>query len=474
MPYPLEPSAEQMRKMGEAALEYLVGFVDGLPEAPAVNVDRALEVAEQVRGAPPEEGRPFEAALEAFAAGAANAYEPAGPGYFAHIPGGGLYTAALASFLAAGVNRFVNLAGTAPAFVQIEENVLSWLAGLFQLPLGAGGILTSGGSMANLSAIATARRDRLPEDFLRGTIYVSEQVHASVPKAAALAGFPAANVVRVPVTRELRMDVDALFERVRADRGAGLEPFCVVGNVGTTNTGAIDPLDDLARVAADEGLWFHADAAYGGFFQLTERGSERFRGVERADSITLDPHKGMFLPYGTGSLLVRDRSRLRLAHSTGGADYLQDVVAGGHVLPNFTEYSPELSREFRGLRVWLPLVLHGVRAFRNALDEKLDLAAHVDDRLREIPELELPWAPELSIVAFRLAGSSGADVDALAETNEANRRLLERINASKRVFLSSTMLDGRFTLRVAILSHRSHRDRIDEAIEVIGRASTEV
>lgn len=456
--------------MGEASVDFIVRFIEEVADAPANNVERGLEIAEVQRGGPPEEGISFDEALEAFAAGAAHAYEPAGPGYLAYIPGGGLYAAALASFLAAGVNRFVNLAGTAPAFVQVEENVLRWLGGLFDMPSGSRGILTSGGSMANFSALVTARRARLPEDFLRGTIYVSEQVHASVAKAAALAGFPVANVRRVRVTPELRMDAEMCAARVRQDRAGGLEPFCVVASAGTTNTGAIDPLDDLATLCAEEEMWLHADAAYGGFFQLTERGRKRFRGIERADSITLDPHKGMFLPYGTGSLIVRRGELLREAHYSGAA-YLQDIVAGGEVLPNFSEYSPELSRDFRGLRVWLPLQLHGVAAFREALDEKLDLTEHVYRELREVPELDLPWEPDLSIVGFRLASPPEADVET---ENERNRELLARVNASKRVFLSSTMVDHRFTLRVAILSHRTHLDRIDEAIEIIRSAADEL
>jgi aromatic-L-amino-acid/L-tryptophan decarboxylase len=225
----------------------------------------------------------------------------------------------------------------------------------------------------------------------------------------------------------------------------------------------------MATLCADAGMWLHADAAYGGFFQLTERGRKRFRGIERADSITLDPHKGMFLPYGTGSLVVRDGALLREAHYSGAA-YLQDVVAGGEVLPNFSEYSPELSRDFRGLRVWLPLQLHGVEAFREALDEKLDLAEFAYDELRATQSLAVPWGPELSIVAFRLAPMPGEDLDG---ENRRNRELLDRINASKRVFLSSTLIDGRFTLRLAILSHRTHRDRIEEAVGIIRRAASD-
>ena len=206
----------------------------------------------------------------------------------------------------------------------------------------------------------------------------------------------------------------------------------------------------------------HADAAYGGFFQLTDRGRRRFAGIGRADSVTLDPHKGMFLPYGTGALVVRNGRALREAHFVGAA-YLQDLAPDADI-PNFAEYSAELSRDFRGLRAWFPLWLHGVSAFREALDEKLDLTEALYDRLKSDALLELPWAPDLTVVPFRLRDSD--DV--------ANRRLLEAINASKRVFLSSTVIDGRFTIRACILSHRTHRDRIDECIEIVRRAAASV
>jgi aromatic-L-amino-acid decarboxylase len=321
-------------------------------------------------------------------------------------------------------------------------------------------VLTSGGSMANFSAIVAARNDRLPEDFLSGTLYVSEHVHASVTKAAMLAGFPVRNVRHVPADPSLRMDVAALEAAIASDRDAGLTPFAVVGTAGTTNTGAVDPLDALADLAEREGLWLHVDGAYGGFFQLTERGRERFRGIARADSITLDPHKGMFLPYGTGALVVREGWKLREAHHVGTSAYLQDL-AGDAEIPNFAEYSAELSRDFRGLRVWFPLQLHGVTAFREALDEKLDLTEHLYEALKADANLEVPWPPDLSIVAFRLRDGD----------DEANRELLRRINASGRVFVSSTVLDGRYTIRVCIVSHRTHVDRIDECIQIVRSAA---
>lgn len=463
--YPLEPNGEQMRRMATVATEALVAFVDGLPAAPSWDLEGALELARTFREPAPEGPGDPEAIVRRVMGGAAKAFNTAGPGYLAYVPGGGLFAAALADYLADVTNRFVALWNPSPVFAQIEATAIRWLADMFGYPDEARGIFTSGGSLANLSGIVAARRARLPEYFLAGSLYASAQAHASVAKSAVLAGFPARHVRSVPCTPDLRMDLDALAGMVKEDRAAGLQPFCLVANAGTTNTGAVDPIAECARVAMDEELWLHVDGAYGGFFQLTDRGRALFRGIEQADSIVLDPHKGMFLPYGTGCLLVREGRRLREAHQVG-AEYLQDLAAEGEI-PNFADYSPELSRDFRGLRVWLPVVLHGLGAFRKALDEKLDLARHLYEELSENPGFELPWEPQLTVVAFRYRPAMG-DADAF------NRRLLERINASRRVFLSSTRVDGRFVIRACIVSHRTHRDRIEEAAEIIRRSAREL
>jgi aromatic-L-amino-acid decarboxylase len=463
-PYPLEPPAEQMRAMAETAVSFVTRFIEGLPESPAADLEGLDEVLRGLREPPPEFGSSFEPLVDVLSSAAAKGFNTTGPGYLAFIPGGGLYAAALADFLACSVNRFVNLWNPSPALVQLEWNAVRWLCDLFGYPPEARGILTSGGSLSNFSAIVTARRTLLGEDFLSGTLYASDQVHASVTKAAVLAGFPRANVRLVPTTPERRIHLEALRRAVAEDRAAGLRPFCVVASAGTTNTGAVDPIADLVGLARNEGLWLHVDAAYGGFFQLTDRGRSLFRGIEEADSITLDPHKGMFLPYGTGALLVREGQKLREAHHVA-ADYLQDL-APEEDLPNFSEYSPELSRDFRGLRVWLPLKLHGFGAFRDALDEKLDLAAYLYEQLRSAPGFDV-GEPELTVVAFRYHPRAG-------EADDFNRRLLQRINGSRRVFLSSTQLDGRFTLRACILCHRTHRDRVEEAVEIVRSAARDL
>jgi aromatic-L-amino-acid decarboxylase len=273
-----------------------------------------------------------------------------------------------------------------------------------------------------------------------------------------LAGLPAAAVRVVPSDARLRMDPAAL----EAMLGEDPRPFLVVGSAGTTSTGAIDPLGALADLSERHGAWFHVDAAYGGFFQLTPRGRERLAGIERADSITLDPHKGLFMPYGSGILLVRDFEALGAAHSVD-ASYLQDLAGEHGGVPDFSAYSPELSRGFRGLRVWLPLHLHGVAAFREALDEKLDLAEHAAAELAATDGIELvpDGPPELSNVAFRLRDGD----------DDANRALQDAVNAARRVFISSTVLGGRFTLRFSILSFRTDRDRIDEALALVRQAA---
>ncbi|SEH01831.1 aromatic-L-amino-acid decarboxylase [Nonomuraea solani] len=446
-----------MREMGMAALSLVEAYIRDLPHLPAFDLGGATDLAARLREPAPEHGTDWDGLLETVAAAAAGGATSAGPGYLAYVPGGGLYVSALADLLAAALNKYVSVWNLAPACAQIEATAIRWLCDLFGYPPAARGILTSGGSMANFSAVVTARTALLDEDFLDGTLYVTDQTHASSAKAARLAGFPRAHVRTVPTLGSLTMDPKALARMVADDRAAGRRPFLVIGSAGTTNTGAVDPLDALADVARAEGLWFHVDAAYGGPFQLTERGRALLRGIERADSITLDPHKAMFLPYGTGALLVRDGPRLRQAHHLD-AHYLQDLGAEDDI-PNFTEYSPELTRDFRGLRLWLPIKLHGLAAFREALDEKLDLARVAHSALVDAG-FEVPWEPSLTTVAFRRVPGDG-DADA------CNARLLRRVNAGGRVLLSSTMIGGTYMLRLCVVSHRTHLDRVEEAIEAI-------
>ncbi len=458
-PYPLEPSAEEMRVMIDQAAERVIEHIASLPDQPASYTHDGRTVASALAEPLPAKGASLETLLDlVFEEAVPASFNTAGPGYLAYIPGGGVFPSAIADLIANVVNRYVGVWVAAPALVQLETNVVRWFCDIVDYPSGSGGILTSGGSMANFTAAVAARRERLPEDFQAGSIYTSDQTHHSVRKAALLAGFPERSVREIPTHEDCELPLDALRERIAEDRADGLEPFLVVASGGTTNTGAVDDLEGLADLAQAEGLWLHVDAAYGGFFMLTARGREALRGLDRADSIALDPHKGLFLPYGTGSLLVRDGESLRRAHTTF-ADYMPDMQHDADFV-DYCDVSPELTRDFRGLRAWLPIKLFGIDAFRVNLDEKLDLARWAADRLREIPDMEILAEPRLSLTAFRLAPEGRSDDD----LNALNRELLDRVNARQNVYLTGTVLHGRFALRICVLSFRTHRDRMEQCL----------
>ena len=450
-------------------MQRVVQHLGSLPEQPSFNVDGGDEVARRLRESMPERGTDFGAALDVlFNQAAPKSFNTAGPGYLAYIPGGGIFHAALADLIADTVNRYVGVWLAAPALSQLEANVLAWFAEIVGYPEAARGILTSGGSLANFSAIVVARRERLGDDLRNGTIYASDQTHHSVAKAAMLAGFPERAVRVIGSDSLFRIRVGELHDTVDRDRREGLRPFLVVGSAGTTNTGAVDDLEALAGIAASEDLWFHADAAYGGFFMMTERGRSAMPGLARADSITLDPHKGLFLPYGTGSLLVRDGLALKRAHQLD-AEYLPEMREDGEFV-DFCQYSPELSRPFRGLRVWLPFHVLGASVFREQLDEKLDLARWATDQLRAIGGMEIIAEPELSLVAFRMTRPGLTQ----AKLNALNRDLLDPINARRRVYMTATTVQGKFALRICVLSFRTHMDRMKQGIEDIRAAVAEM
>jgi aromatic-L-amino-acid decarboxylase len=454
-----------MRQVTDLCARAAIEHVESLESRPSWDLDGALDVAEEFREAPPRTPSALEDLLPLLERAASKSFTTSGPGYLAFIPGGGLYPSALGDYLALAYNRYVGVWNPAPALVQLELQVIDWIRELVGYPEGAQGLLTSGGSLSNLIALVTARRNRLPENFLKGTLYTSVDAHHCVTKSALLAGFPESNVRLLPVDSRRRLRLEALEEAVRRDRAAGLQPFLVVSNAGTTNTGAIDPTPTIADFCAAENLWLHVDAAYGGFFRLAPDGEELLPGLERADSLVLDPHKGLFLPYGTGCLLVRDPQALRRAHQAG-ADYLQDLqLPPGAV--NFSDISPELSRDFRGLRLWLPFKLFGVDAFRDNLREKLELARWAHGELEATPGFECLDEPQLSVVPFRYRPRHG-------DTNRFNERLLQRVNARRRVFITSTRLDGNYVLRLAILSFRTHAKHVEAALEDLFEAAKEL
>jgi len=461
----LELTGEELHAAVDAAMARIEPHIDSLQDQPAAYAEGAEELARSLVENLPERGTTLDETLDViFGKALSKSFNTAGPGYLAYIPGGGVPHTAVAELISSAINRYVGVWVAAPGLAQLEANVVRWFCDIVGYGRGSTGVLTSGGSLANFSAIVAARRNRLPEDFLSGTIYTSDQTHHSVAKAAVLAGFPADRVRPIPCDERFRVRIDELSAAVATDRNAGFVPFLIVGNAGTTNTGAVDDLDSLAEIASETEMWLHVDAAYGGFFMLTERGREVMSGIERSDSVTLDPHKGLFLPYGTGSLLVRDGSALERAHSVF-ADYMPPMQDEDDFI-DFCQVSPELSRAFRGLRAWLPIKVNGIAPFRRNLDEKLDLAGWATEQLRQIDGIEIVAEPQLSLLAFRL-DRPGLGNDDL---NRLNEEFLERINAPGRVYLTATTLHGVFTLRICVLSFRTHMDRMEMALEDIREA----
>lgn len=449
---PLEPDAAARHGLAAAALaliERRLAQRDGAPifAAPAAAATAAMLVP------PAERGRDVADVLGQLDAAAAGGWSKRHGGDMAFIPSGGLYSGSIAALLASGLQAFTGTAFESPALVALEESVLRWFAGLMGLPAAAEGLLLSGGSLANQTAVVCAR-EQPGFDRARGTVYLSERAHHSLPKALHLCGLPAHHVRRIATDAGFRIDIDALRRQVAQDLAAGLRPGLVIGVAGSTDCGSIDDLDALAAIAAEHGAWFHVDAAYGGLFMLTERGRNRLRGIDRADSVTVDAHKGLMLPYGVAALLVRQPGALAAAHG-GGGEYLRDVPAVPG-LPDYFERGPEMTRPFRGLLVWLPLQLHGVAAFRAELDRCLDLAEHAAAALQALPGIELVQAPSLSIVAFRARHGDAATA-----------RLLDALNGSGRFHVSSTVLAGRTAIRLALLHPRTTSAVVDDLVRCV-------
>jgi aromatic-L-amino-acid decarboxylase len=455
MSMPLDPDKRDRDELSQAVLSYLDTWHQDAGSLPAIGTEIDDAAIERLMTPPGDEGRSIHSILDDLeVASQPGIYHPSG-GHMSYIPGAGLYSGALADLLATGLNRYTGVAAAAPGMTAIEHGVVRWMLSLFDLGDRSAGLLLSGGSMANFSGIVAARTARLGETIADGIMYVSPHTHHSVAKAARLAGLPGANIRTIPVDDDLRMRPDALLDAIRVDRARKREPFLIVGSAGTTDTGTIDPLPDLAAIAAAEGLWLHVDGAYGAFFQLTERGSRALAGIEAADSISLDPHKGLSIPFGVGALLVRDEAHLIEANKGRGA-YLRDEDSY-QGLRDIASLGPELSRPNRGLQVWLPLQLHGVSAFRDALDSSLDLAGMAHQRLTGMPGVRTPWDPDLSIVAF------GFDDD------EAGRRAHEAILEDRRGHVSPTMVEDRFILRLAILNRRTTEDHVSSVLDIIER-----
>ncbi|MCB9039633.1 MAG: aminotransferase class V-fold PLP-dependent enzyme [Lewinellaceae bacterium] len=453
----LEPSQEQRNHWNASTQAYADDFINRIETLKAYDeppADGKLSLAIE------EEGKPIEQLLEELRVKADRAgINPASGGHLGYVPGGGVFPAALGDYLAAITNRYAGLFFANPGAVRIENELIRWMCELMGYPPGALGNLSSGGSIANLIAITTARdfRQIKATRVEKAVVYLTHQVHHCVQKALRIAGLGEAIIRYIPVDEHFRMDTKRLHQQLEMDRFQGLEPFMVVGSAGTTDTGAVDPLDEIANLAEQFGLWFHVDAAYGGFFLLVDELKGRFRGIGRSDSLAIDPHKGLFLPYGLGAVLIKNVKAQYDAHYYK-ANYMQDAQQEWEEASP-ADLSPELTKHFRGLRMWAPLQLFGLKPFRAALEEKVLLCRYFYRKVQE-SGFEVGPEPDLSIMIFRYKTRK-------ENSTRFNEQLVEYVRRDGRVFLSSTTIDGEYWIRLAVLSFRTHKREIDLCLEIL-------
>ncbi len=462
----LEMDPEEMRRLGHRVVDLVLDRWAGLGQEAAWEGGSRRELEGRIAGPPPESPREMEWILDQVTR---EILPKAGridhPRFFAFIPSSPTWPSILADFLATGFNIFQGtwLESAGPS--QLELVVLDWFRTWLGFPETGGGILTSGGSAANLCALVTARE--WAGNPPNGMVYISDQGHSSLERAARIAGIPSERIRKVPTDAAFRMDVEALGRAIVEDRERGLRPVCVCANGGATNTGAVDPLDPLGALARRENAWLHVDAAYGGFAILTPEGKELFGGMEAADSVTLDPHKWLFQPYETGCLMVRDTRPLEEAFHIM-PEYLQDIDLGREQV-NFADRGLQLTRGFRALKIWMSIQALGLGAFRDAIRHGMELARRAEAYIQESPLLETLGPASLGIVCFRFRSPNG---DGNAEVLEAlNLAIQEEIVASGRAMMSSTRLRGVFSLRLAILNYRSTWVDVREtlgAVEEVG------
>ena len=455
---PLEPDSDERKSLGEQALDHALAYWDQVDTASS-NRPWSEVFAQRLDPEFPEDGRVPASVLDYVRECVdAPGFATTSPRFMAYIPGGAVPYSAFGDLLAATSNKYSGFASASPGAVRIENACVAWLAQVIGYPSESAGTLTSGGSVANLAAVVAAREARDPEGG--GAVYMSGTAHYCVDKALHIAGRGRSPRRLVAVDNHWRILPSALEDAIQRDLADGVRPWLVVASAGTIDTGSIDPLDEIAEICARHRIWLHVDGAYGGLFALCEEGRGKLKGIDRADSLALDPHKTLFLPYGTGAVLVRDGKQLVNAFSATAA-YIAPL-GESEVGPSPADLSPELTRHFRALRLWLPLQMAGIGAFRAAQAEKLALARYFHARLSEMDGWDAGPPPDLSVVAFRYLTKNG-DVDAF------NERLMQHIQQEGRVMMSGTRIDGSYRLRCAILSFRTHIEHVDDAIDAVTR-----
>ena len=463
----LEMSPEQMMASAQRAAELVIERIQNLPEEPAWRGGSRSELEAIMREEPPEEGRPSHEVIER----AAHEILPiAGrvdhPRFFAFVPSSPAWPGVLADFMAAGHNIFQGtwLGASGPSMLEVV--VMDWFRSWIGYPETAGGLFTSGGSAASLDGFVAAREAAGAP--MQPSVYMSDQSHTALIRAATIVGVRPESVRMVPTDEHFRLDMNELHSMIVEDQKSGLTPIAICGNAGATNTGAIDPLDEIADYCESEEIWFHVDAAYGGFAILTDRGAGLLKGLERADSIAMDAHKWLFQPFECGCLMVKDIQKLEKAFSVQ-PEYLQDTQ-WGRDHPNFGDRGLQLSRSFRALKVWMSVQTFGMAAFRRSIAQGIELAERAEAYIRESDVLHIANPASLGVVCFRV-NSRAAELNN-EELEEINKAVQARVIEEGVAMMSSTRLRGLYSLRLCILNHTTTWEDVRftlAAIEDFGR-----
>ncbi len=461
---PLALTADQIRELGYRAVDLLADQLTD-PSLPAMRRGDPSELRARLGGPPPSGPREWDELLEQLARDVLGPISRlAHPGYFAFIPASSTFPGALGDLIASALDIDAGSWMSAAGPSQLELVVLDWFKGWIGYPQDSAGILVSGGSAANITALACARETLQGPMSDRVVLYTADQTHSSIARAARLLGFRPDQVRILPTDTAHRLRLDALVGAVDADAEAGLRPLIVAANAGATNTGAVDPLADLASICHERGLWLHVDGAYGGFASLSERGRAALAGIELADSVTLDPHKWLYQPIECGALLVRDGQLLSQAFTINPdylADYKSDAVS-------FSDLGVQLTRSARSLKIWLSFNYFGADAFRDAIDRAIDLAQLAERLVAESPTLELLSPASLGIIAFRRRFEGVEDEAALEQLNAA---LVTEFEMTGRGLLSSTRLRGVYAIRMCVMNHTSGPEDVRETLDWFAQAS---
>lgn len=469
----LATTPEEFRNLASAAIDIVEQYYRELSRMPVMPATTADEVRQLLHEPLPEgPGIPSEVLRTVRDVVYPLCRHNGHPRFFGYISSPGTAGATIGDLLAAALNVNVTSWRSAPAAAELEHVVVDWLKSMIGYDLSATGLLVSGGSMANLAALAAARTQA--EQSLSATsspqrsalkLYVSEEGHFSIKKAAHLLGIGAANIQWIPTDAALRVDVVAMERQIKADRESGFRPMCIVANAGTTSTGAFDPLEQLADIAERYGVWLHVDAAYGGFAALAPSAKHMFSGIERADSVSLDPHKWLYGSIGCGCVLYRD-ARAALRTFAEEADYTRPLGLNGDEAFAFWEFGPELSRPFRALPLWLQLKLYGVGNIATAIESNIACAQYVGKLVQDSTDFELLAPVGLSVFCFRFRPE-----DYIGDLDALNERVLITLQRGGSSYLSNARVRGKFGLRGCVLNYRTTAHDMERLLEDVRDAA---